>query len=199
VLGRAGVVALAREAGDRGGVSDDARHLVEATLHDGLLESIEGVGGAVRLVVDVPFVRAHHGRPETHRYWLGCEGVVHERTCRWREPSEPRPIPMPGESAVERAARDAAWAGRGVMEPVPRAEVLPLWIVSASLVIEDARASLKLEGSVDGPYAWCQVELEAAHIELSESDGTRHDAASFAALGRAYWEAWAARRGRGTQ
>lgn len=175
-------------------MSDDASRLVEATLHDGLLESIEGVGAVVRLVVDVPFVRAHHGRPETHRYWLDCEGVVHERTCRWREPREPRPVPIPGERAAERAAWDAAWAARGVMEPVQRAEVLPLWIVSASLVIEDTRATLKLEGSVDGPYAWCLVELEAARVELSESDGTRHDAASFAALGRAYWEAWAAHR-----
>lgn len=171
----------------------DATHLVEVTLHDGLLESIEEARDALRLVVDVPFLRAHHARGAGHRYWLTCEGVTRADFARWREPNEPRPEAIEGESASQRRARDEAWAARGSMEPVTGAELLPLWIVHASLVERGAGAMLRLEGSVDGPYAWCTVELEAARVMLSESDGTPHDARSFAALGRAYWDAWAER------
>lgn len=172
-------------------MGDDATHLLEVTLHDGLLEGIEETADALRLVVDVPFVRAHHGRGVDHRYWLTCERVTRAHIARWREPMEPRPVAIAGESAAERAARDEAWAALGTMEPVTRAEVLPLGIVRAALEEHGAGWRLRLEGSVDRPYAWCVVELEAARVVLAESDGTPHDVRSFAALGRAYWDAWA--------
>ncbi len=159
----------------------DANRRLETTLHDGVLERIERDGGdpedrTVRrnadaqetfdLVIDVPFVRAHHQRPKDHRYLVRCEHVVAKHLSQWVDES--------------RAFRSIAWR----VEP-------ELTIVNVYVELEHGCARLRLEGHTDRSE-WTELVIDCARLTLAESDGTRHDVTSFEALGRAYWDAWSA-------
>lgn len=145
---------------------------LETTLHDGTLERALEIDDALELVIDVPFVRAHHGRSTDHRYVVRAEGVVTRHLAQWSE-------------------RDAAF------HPIPWRDEPRLAIVHVHLACAPALTRLHLEGHTDRS-AWTELVIECARVSLAESDGTTHDAASFAALGRAYWDAWSRRHARST-
>ncbi|MBN8610275.1 MAG: hypothetical protein J0L92_06810 [Deltaproteobacteria bacterium] len=157
----------------------DADRRLETTLHDGVLERIDVEGDEgeeavgrnagdhelLELVIDVPFVRAHHERPKDHRYLVRCEHVVAKHLLQWVEETK--------------AFREVAWRD----EPV-------LAIVHVYVELQHG-VRLRLEGHTD-KSVWTALVIDCARVTLAESDGTRHDLASFEALGRAYWDAWSA-------
>jgi hypothetical protein len=158
----------------------DADRRLETTLHDGVLERIDVDGDdrddavgrnagdhvLLELVIDVPFVRAHHGRPKDHRYLVRCEHVVAKQLRQWIEELK--------------AFREIAWRS----EP-------SLGIANVHLERLDGSLRLRLEGHTD-QSSWTELVIDCAVVTLLESDGTKHDVASFEALGRAYWGAWSA-------
>lgn len=157
----------------------EADRRLETTLHDGVLERVERDVAdpderTVRrnadvesfdLVIDVPFVRAHHERPKDHRYLVRCEHVVAKHLSLWVEDTK--------------AFREVAWRD----EPA-------LAIVHVYVELQHG-VRLRLEGHTD-KSVWTALVIDCARITLAESDGTRHGLASFEALGRAYWDAWSA-------
>jgi hypothetical protein len=158
----------------------EADRRLETTLHDGVLERVESdvadpeertvrrnadAQETFDLVIDVPFVRAHHERPKDHRYLVRCEHVVAKHLSQWVEETK--------------AFREVAWRD----EPA-------LAIVHVYVELQHG-VRLRLEGHTDKSM-WTALVIDCARVTLAESDGTRHSLASFEALGRAYWDAWSA-------